>query len=258
MVELLKANMRPSSISCLLLLLTPGVALLYIKPLAAWGRRWVTAVAAVYWVLSMPFTVGLLTRTLMGGYAPIAAAPGTERPQAVVMLGSGTLNLRSAGQQLSIVTPSSGLRILETARVAKTMNPPLVIASGGVTERDPAAAPESHAYHAALLALGVPADRIVLESASKNTHDEALIVKEILGARKVDRFLLVTSPLHMRRSMRTFKSQGLHPIAAVAPLYPETTETPPPVLPSDATLAIGDAILYEWAATAYYWWKGWL
>ena len=258
LVDFLKDSMRPSSIRCLLILLTPGVVLMNVRPLAAWGRRWVSAVAGIYWILSCPISVGLLARTLTGGYAPIESAAPARQAKAIVMLGSGTTNLRFRGQQLSFVSTPSGLRALETARLFKLMDRPLVIASGGVTDKNPAGAPESDAYEPALITLGVPADRILPESRSKNTHDEAVVIREMLRERGIGEFLLVTSPLHMRRSMSVFESQGLHPVPAVSPLYPDRIAQPFPLLPSDAALGTGDFIVYEWAARAYYWWKGWI
>lgn len=258
LVDYLKETMRPSSITCILMLLTPGVALMYVKPFAAWGRRWVVAVVAFYWILSCPITVDLLARTLSTGYAPIESADARKPAKAIVMLGSGTANVRFRGQQLSFVGVSSGLRALETARLFRLMDRPLVIASGGVTERDPNGAPESDAYESALRQLGVPADRILPESQSKNTHDEAVVIKGMLRERGIDEFALVTSPLHMRRSMRAFEAQGMHPVPAVAPLYPERVNSPLFLFPNDSSLGIGDQVIYEWLARAYYRAKGWL
>ena len=164
MVDFLKEAMRPSMISCVLLLLTPGVVLVHIKPAAAWGRRWVTAVVVMYWILSCPITVDVLARTLSRGYAPLESAESARQAKAVVMLGSGTTNLRFRGQQLSLLSVSSGFRALETARLFTLMDRPLVIVSGGVTDKDPAGAPESDAYERALIDLGVPADHILQES----------------------------------------------------------------------------------------------
>ena len=259
MVDLLKQMMQPASISCVLLLLTPGVVLMHVKPLAVWGRRWVTAVVVMFWTLSCPLTTDLMARSLTGGYTALVSSGAATRATAIVMLGAGTTNLRWAGQQLSIVSPTSGLRALEASRLFTLLNGPLVIASGGVTERGEAdAAPETDAFKLALTDLGVPADRIVLESQSKNTHDQAVVMKEVLRERGIAEFVLVTSPLHMRRSMYAFQSQGLHPVAAIAPLYPERHDRPFPLLPTDAALAVGSSVVYEWVARAYYWWKGWL
>jgi uncharacterized SAM-binding protein YcdF (DUF218 family) len=63
-------------------------------------------------------------------------------------------------------------------------------------------------YNAAL-ELGIRPDDIVLEKDSKDTKDEALFIKEMLGD---ERFILVTSASHMPRSLALFRKQGMDPI----------------------------------------------
>ena len=59
MIDFLKQTLRPSQITCILALLTPGVLLLFVPPLARWGRRWLAIVALFYWTLSTPAGAGL-------------------------------------------------------------------------------------------------------------------------------------------------------------------------------------------------------
>jgi uncharacterized SAM-binding protein YcdF (DUF218 family) len=258
MLDFLKEFMRPAHLACMLALLTPGVVLLFIPSLARLGRRWVAAVIVFYLTLSSPVGTGLLVRTLSNGYRPLASASDAHGATVVVVLGAGSVNLRAGGRQLSSVTMEAGLRVLEAARLFELLNGPLVIASGGVTEHDANAAPESLAIRRALIELGVPADRILLESESKNTRDEATMIKQMLAARGVTNFVLVTSPLHMRRSMLTFEREGMHPIASPAALVPDRSRESSWLLPSDLWLQLGDSAIYEWLARAYYWSRGWL
>jgi uncharacterized SAM-binding protein YcdF (DUF218 family) len=258
MIDFLKDNLRPANIACVLLLLAPGTALLFVPPLARWGRRWVAAVVIGYAVLSSQAGATLLSRTLGGGYRPLESAGEAHGAQAIVVLGGGSVNLRAAGRQLSSVTMEAGLRVLEAARLFDLLKGPLVIASGGITERDDGAAPESAALQRALVDLGVPADRILVESQSKNTREEALVIKRMLAERGLTRFVLVTSPLHMRRSILAFEQQGLHPIPSPSQLVPEGASGRTALFPNHLWLRIGDAVLYEWVARGYYWWQGWL
>jgi uncharacterized SAM-binding protein YcdF (DUF218 family) len=258
MVDFLKDYLRPSSVSCLLALLTPGAALLFVPTMWRWGRRWITAVLVAYLLLSTQAGAGLLARTLTGQYGPLTSADQARGARVIVILGSGSVNLRAAGRQLSFVTMEAGLRVLEAARLVDLLNGPLVIASGGVTERDGAAVPESVALQRALIQLGVRPETIVLESQSKNTRDEVVIIKKMLAERGLTDFVLVTSPLHMRRSMLAFEQQGMHPVPSTSPLLPERTTGNHLLVPSDMWLSVGDAAIYEWLARGYYWWNGWL
>ncbi len=64
--------------------------------------------------------------------------------------------------------------------------------------------------------LGVKEDNIIINKEPKDTKEEALFTKSILGD---EAFVLVTSASHMPRSMRLFKSLGLNPIAAPTAFY---------------------------------------
>jgi uncharacterized SAM-binding protein YcdF (DUF218 family) len=59
--------------------------------------------------------------------------------------------------------------------------------------------------------LGVDRGDIIVESRPKDTHDEACIIKSIVGSAP---FVLVTSASHMPRAMFLFKKIGMNPIPA--------------------------------------------
>ena len=61
------------------------------------------------------------------------------------------------------------------------------------------------------MALGVKEENIIIDGKPKDTKEEAIFTKSLLGN---ESFVLVTSATHMPRSMRLFKSLGLNPIAA--------------------------------------------
>ena len=60
-------------------------------------------------------------------------------------------------------------------------------------------------------ALGVKEQDMIVNPLPKDTKEEAIFAKELLGE---EPFILVTSATHMPRSMRLFTSVGLEPIAA--------------------------------------------
>jgi len=254
-VDLIKFSLQPGSITAIMLTFTVGVVLLYVKP--RWGRTWLTVVTLGYWLLTTPAGAGLLARSITTGYPPLQASASADGVHAVVMLGGGSRNIQAEGRQLSYVSNPSALRAIETSRVYRLLGDPLVIVSGGVTDPRPGAAPESSAYQTAMRDLGVPAERVVSESESHNTHDEAVVIARMLQERHIDRFVLVTSPLHMRRSLAVFAAQGLHPIPSPARLHGDWLRPPFPLLPNDGSLEIGNDVIYEWFARAYYWTQGW-
>lgn len=66
------------------------------------------------------------------------------------------------------------------------------------------------------LALGVDKDDMIIFGDPKDTKEEAIVTKTIVGDKP---FVLVTSATHMPRSMMLFKEEGLNPIAAPTAYY---------------------------------------
>ena len=64
------------------------------------------------------------------------------------------------------------------------------------------------------------------------TRDEARLLAPILVARGAQRFILVTSPTHMRRAVAAFRREGLDPVPSVAPMRSDTADTPPLLCPT--------------------------
>jgi uncharacterized SAM-binding protein YcdF (DUF218 family) len=67
-------------------------------------------------------------------------------------------------------------------------------------------------------ALGVSRKDMLINPLPRDTKEEALFTKTVVGAKP---FVLVTSASHMPRAMLLFKSLGMHPIAAPTNFYKE-------------------------------------
>jgi uncharacterized SAM-binding protein YcdF (DUF218 family) len=79
--------------------------------------------------------------------------------------------------------------------------------SGSVLHPDEREGPLVERY---LLTLGIPQTDFLIESESKNTHENAVLTKELLDKENVKgNFLLITSAFHMRRSLACFKTVGI-------------------------------------------------
>ena len=68
----------------------------------------------------------------------------------------------------------------------------------------------------AALDLGIDPNRIVIEDKAKDTAQQAIEIKRIV---KNDRIILVTSAIHMPRSMALFNKQGIQTVPAPADFY---------------------------------------
>lgn len=71
--------------------------------------------------------------------------------------------------------------------------------------------PEAIKTATILASIGIPKEDIIIHSKPKDTKEEAIAVKSLLGDQD---FILVTSAYHMPRAMALFQKEGLHPIAA--------------------------------------------
>jgi len=62
-----------------------------------------------------------------------------------------------------------------------------------------------------LIELGIPQEDILMQEEPKDTQEEAINIKNIVGT---DAFILVTAASHMPRALALFKKEGLNPIVA--------------------------------------------
>lgn len=99
-------------------------------------------------------------------------------------------------------------RVRAAAQVYHAGKAPLLVLSGG---GDPARWPlsEAEAMRTVLREFGVPDDAMLLEGRSRDTRENARFSAELLRGRGIDRVLLITSALHMRRSLRHFAHEGI-------------------------------------------------
>jgi uncharacterized SAM-binding protein YcdF (DUF218 family) len=213
--------------------LVAGSACLCARPHAAWPRRLLVALGIFYGLASnygFGYAVG---QPLLLGLRPFEAADVPAGRRAIVVLGSGSLTVRDWNDDpFSIVDPPAASRVVEAVRVFKLTNPDWVISSGGLARPDPTnrQVPSGITMRDALVRMGVPAERILVETQSRTTHTEALVVEPMLRSLGVEHTVLVTSAGHMRRSLGTFRAVGRErhpghraaprPRSVVAPLAP--------------------------------------
>lgn len=91
--------------------------------------------------------------------------------------------------------------------------------------------------------LGVDASRMVLENDSKDTEDQAQLIKPIVGN---DQCILVTSASHMFRAMALFRKAGIDPIPAPTDYLVKTVGiTPGFFYPNEEALLQSRTAMYE-------------
>jgi uncharacterized SAM-binding protein YcdF (DUF218 family) len=251
----LKEFFLPGSLVFLLLFTTFGVLLAGAKGrLGAAGRMLVGGVLLFYWIAATPFTAMPLVRWLTPDYPPIRSVADARGATAVVVLGGGMSAYESRGATMMQGTREHSLRALEAARVYHLLDRPWVIVTGSLA---PYEVTEAMEMAPALTALGVPADRIVDERKSRNTHDHTLYVPPLLAERGIAEFVLVTSRQHMARALRAFRRAGLTPVPSSPEFFVPGDGTMSLFLPSKGALDATSALVYDLFASVYYRLKGW-
>ena len=104
-----------------------------LAPAAARPRRILITSALAFLFFSMYGAQLLVARILIGSYEPFAASRvDARRPSAVVVLGSGSINVEDwDGRLLSFVDHAAAGRVAETVRVFRLTDPAVVVSSGG-------------------------------------------------------------------------------------------------------------------------------
>jgi uncharacterized SAM-binding protein YcdF (DUF218 family) len=209
-------------------------------------------IAVGYTLASMYAVPRQFEQWIAAGFHPLTRADVPPGRTVVVLLGSGSYRRADwSGATYSVLDPIGAERTLEAARVYRLIHPELVISSGGLIDPDEPEDPSGDTMKEMLLRLGVPNEHVIVERESTNTRDEATSIAAMLPALHVDHVILVTSPIHMRRSMGMFRAAGVTAIPAIArdPEYSEWTLT---LLPSQAGLRLTALVAHEMLGLVYY------
>jgi uncharacterized SAM-binding protein YcdF (DUF218 family) len=229
------------------------------RPQSRGARRVLTIIAVVY-LLASVYAVPLgVSRILVRDYGPFTAADAPTGHVAIVLLsGSEGFTRDWDGRWHAVFPGESADRIFEAARISALMPDADIISSGGPTAENPAAPTSAAAMRDELVRLGVPASRVILEDRSLTTYDEAVLIAPMLRARRIDHVVLVTSDIHMRRSLATFRGAGIDATPAIARAHALSPSWRWNWLPGTPGLEFTGAIVHEFAGLVGYGLRGWL
>jgi len=233
--------------------------------IAVWWRRhpasrrpWQVFVAAIvlYYLAATPIGANLLVFSLSAGMKPMQTREEARGADTVVILSGGVETIRAGGVVLTQMSTASTLRVLEAARVYKLIGGRLVIVSGGIADTRIQLEPESKQLSEALGVAGGPAASSAIDVDARDTYDHPRTIRPILDAHHVRQFVIVTSPMHMRRALAVFRKAGFDPVGSVTLLRSDHREPPPWFVPTDDSLMLFDASIYDYAGWVYYWMRG--
>jgi uncharacterized SAM-binding protein YcdF (DUF218 family) len=190
--KLLPLLIYPLGLACLLI----GLSLVLLWRRPAWAALSLSLALALLVLSSNSWTATALVRSLEWRHLPPADLP---RADAIVVLGGSIKPATFPRPWVDLA--EEGDRVLHGVRLYQAGKAPLIIFSGGrITWGSPNPRSEAAA--------------MVKEPRSLNTYENAREVKKILMDRRLNQVLLVTSALHMPRSLAIFKKQGIVAIPA--------------------------------------------
>lgn len=167
-----------------------------------------------------------------------------KKHNAMIVLGAG-VNPYPNETNLSVIASA---RILEAARIYHVANknniPYTIFLTGGDVRKKKVS--EADLYKNWLVQLGIPLKFIVTENKSENTYQNAKFTKRKLSIHKFNDVLLVTSALHMHRSLKLFQGFGINSTPAPSDYpYPHIG-----AVPLGYNLAIMHRVLHEYYGMA--------
>jgi uncharacterized SAM-binding protein YcdF (DUF218 family) len=191
------------------LLTKPFSWLVVLMLVAVFGRKaWLkrlslTASLVVLLVFSNPFIVHWALKQWEP--APVAVANMPTYDIGIVLGGFS----RHLPESDNIELTDAGDRLWQAVVLFRQGKIKKILISGG--SRD-GKKPEAESVRNILLAMGIPDSAILAEPTSRNTHENAMNTAKLINAAQPGAScLLVTSALHMPRSLACYRKAGLNP-----------------------------------------------
>lgn len=178
---------------------------------AALGRRRLggalVSAAALIVALCAWTNIGALLLQPLEQRHPRASLPPAVT--GIIMLGGafeGVVNRARGGHELN----AAGDRAVETAILARRFPQARIVITGGSASLVTDDATDAESAPALLQALGIDPGRIVIEGRSRNTHENAVFLRDLLNPTSDQTWVLVTSAFHMPRSVGLFRKAGFN------------------------------------------------
>jgi uncharacterized SAM-binding protein YcdF (DUF218 family) len=230
-----------------LAILALGAALAYTR-YSKWGRR-LTTLSAVLLLLMAYGPVGHMITVPLETRFPAQPDDIDPPPDGIVVLGgslSDALNPRHdhptfSGSAERVTAPLELLQRYPKARLVFT---------GGSGSLLGSSSPEAQLVRRFWRAVGLDQGDVVYEDRSRNTFENALFTRDLVKPKQGERWLLITSAMHMPRAVGVFRETGFPVIA-----YPVDFHTngefwrqgPPP----DGQ-GVVDSAVHEWLGLVAY------
>jgi uncharacterized SAM-binding protein YcdF (DUF218 family) len=216
-----------------------------------WGRRYITASLVMMVFFSNPF---FINEALDLWEIPAYNPDRIEEPFDVAILLGGSMRYYNDVLERPVYSQSVD-RLLQTIDLYKRGKIKKILLSGGSGRVQHPHEKEAPIIKEVLLNAGIPEGDIILETASRNTRENALYSAQIIQKNMPGSgVLLITSAWHMRRSMACFAKVGMDVVPfPVDERSGDGTYTPDRLLiPASANMTRWAMLIHEWAGIIIY------
>lgn len=170
----------------------------------------------------------------------------------IIVLGGAEDGWISSGRG-GLAVNEAAERITETLRLALAYPQAKVAITGGVARLLHEDKEGSSAVAAFFQDVGVSKDRLIVETQSRNTYENATRMLPLIDDKPGETWLIVTSAFHMPRSVGVFRKAGLDVVAYPVDFRVRGSEDLTRWFPSlPAGLKRFDMVLKEWAGLIAY------
>jgi uncharacterized SAM-binding protein YcdF (DUF218 family) len=181
---------------------------------------------------------------------------GSGEPTGIIVLGGAiSLDLSHARQQVAL--NDAGERVTAAVELAYKYPNTRFVFSGGNGALIPGRLREADFALRVLENLGVQSNRIMLERESRNTAENAIFSKRLIAPNPGERWLLVTSAMHMPRAMGAFRRAGFaveaYPVDYRSAGWADVWTVPGSLMEG---IARTDIAVHEWLGLFIYWITG--
>jgi uncharacterized SAM-binding protein YcdF (DUF218 family) len=210
--------------------------------------------------------VALLFAMMFGPIAHLLAVPletrfpppprNMEAPGGVIVLG-GTVDETLSDQIDRVVINSAAERITAPIELMRRYPNARLVFTGGSAAGFDAPSREARTVKRFWREMGIDSDKVIYEDRSRNTYENALFTRDLVKPGPGERWLLVTSAIHMPRSVGIFREMGF----SIIP-YPVDFHTNgnfshlSSQRKAPQSLELVDAATHEWIGLVAYWLTG--
>ena len=174
----------------------------------------------------------------------------------VIVLG-GVINSEVSAARGQITLGEAAERMVAAVELARQYPSARIVFAGGNAMLISDGYAEADFAQLMFEKLGVPRDRLSFERESRNTEENAVFSKRLVAPKPGERWLLVTSAMHMPRAIGTFRQVGF-PVEAYPVDYQTRGRGNVWAIPDSLMggLAATDLAFHEWLGLFVYWITG--